>query len=302
MKKLSTAIVIILAIVLVAAVAYAVVMSQEDHTDQNADDNQQNPPAQNKTVVAPVNSDNRSLTLSVKYPGQGVGGYNYATHQTYTFDLTIDSNGWAGKSNIMIFGERSDGGIDTGCLNVAVNGNNIQTAKNYVEPENVLSAIIKNVSLSNNSSQQLPVEVSFNRVGNFTITFQAFDEKGNPLSAPLRCSGLEVPENGNIEFKVVESTVTETDGKKYTKIKTDVTNQTNVRVTINAADFYLTNGSKTIAANELSSPNSQTLNFGGDAEGHNKMRIDLYFDYSGSLSGYWLEYKGAYAADKIPLG
>lgn len=302
MKKLSTAIVIILAIVLIGAVAYAVLASEGDNAEGDKENNQQNPSDPNKTVVAPVNSDNKNLTLSVKYPGQGVGGYNYATHQTYTFDLTVDSNGWAGKSNIMIFGERSDGGIDTGCMNVSINGNSIQTAKNYVEPENVLSAIIKNINISNGGSQQIPVEVSFNRIGDFTITFQAFDEKGNPLSAPLKCSGLNVPESGKIGLNVNESSVKERDGKKYTEVKADVTNQTNVRVTINASDFYLSNGSKVIQADAgLSTPDSRTLNFNGDSSGNDKMQIDLYFDYSGSLSGYHLEYRGAYDADNAPL-
>lgn len=304
MKKLSMAIAVIVVLALIGTAAYAVLVYDDNKADDNKNNNNQNQPQQdqNKTVVAPVETDNKNITLSVKYPGQGVGGYSYSTHQTYTFELTVDSNGWAGKSNIMIFGERSDGGIDTGCMNVSVNGNTIQTTKNYVEPENVLSAMVKNVSVSNGSSQNIPVEVTFNRVGTFTVTFQAFDEKGNPVSAPLRCSGLSVPESGKIGLSVNEHSAKDVSGKKYTEIKADVVNNTNVRVTINASDFYLVNGSKSIQADsELSSPASRMLDFSGNSSGNDKMEADLYFDYSGSLAGYHLEYRGAYGADNAPL-
>ena len=293
---------IIVALALVGAAAYAVLVYDDNKADDNKSNSNQNQPEQNKTVVAPVETDNKSLTLSVKYPGQGVGGYSYSTHQTYTFELTIDSNGWAGKSNIMIFGERSDGGIDTGCMSVSVNGNTIQTTKNYVEPENVLSAMVKNVNMSNGGSQNIPVEVTFNRVGTFTVTFQAFDEKGNPVSAPLKCSGLNVPESGKVGLSVNEHSIKDVNGKKYTEIKAEVVNNTNVRVTINASDFYLVNGSKSIQADSgLSNPESRMLNFSGDSSSNDKMEIDLYFDYSGSLAGYHLEYRGAYGADNVPL-
>ena len=304
MKKFSMAIVIIVALALIGAAAYAVLVYDDNKADDNKNNNNNNQPQQdqNKTVVAPVETDNKNITLSVKYPGQGVGGYSYPTNHTYTLELAVDSNGWAGKSNIMIFGERSDGGIDTGCMSVSVNGNNIQTTKNYVEPENVLSAMIKNISISNGSSQNIPVDVTFNRVGTFTITFQAFDEKGNPVSAPLRCSGLNVPESGKIGLSVNEHSIKDVNGKKYTEVKAGVVNNTNVRVTINASDFYLVNGSKSIQADSgLSSPESRILNFSGDSSGNDKMEVDLYFDYSGSLTGYHLEYRGAYAADNAPL-
>lgn len=302
MKKFSMAIVIIVALALVGAAAYAVLVYDDNKADDSKNNSNQNQPEQNKTVVAPVETDNKSLTLSVKYPGQGVGGYSYSTHQTYTFELTVDSNGWAGKSNIMIFGERSDGGIDTGCMSVSVNGNTIQTTKNYVEPENVLSAMVKNVNMSNGGSQNIPVEVTFNRVGTFTVTFQAFDEKGNPVSAPLKCSGLNVPESGKVGLSVNEHSIKDVNGKKYTEIKAEVVNNTNVRVTINASDFYLVNGSKSIQADSgLSNPESRILDFSGDPSRNDKMEIDLYFDYSGSLAGYHLEYRGAYGADNVPL-
>ena len=162
--------------------------------------------------------------------------------------------------------------------------------------------MVKNVNMSNGGSQNIPVEVTFNRVGTFTVTFQAFDEKGNPMSAPLKCSGLNVPESGKVGLSINEHSIKDVNGKKYTEIKAEVVNNTNVRVTINASDFYLVNGSKSVQADSgLSNPESRMLNFSGDSSRNDKMEIDLYFDYSGSLAGYHLEYRGAYGADNVPL-
>ena len=253
------AVIVIVVAVLVVAVTAGVMMSgsnQANVSQTNNGGNGGNGNGSNTTsnlsftVKDPtgVNSSAAKVSLSANYDGSGASGYAYKLNNPYNLSITAKSLGnFSGNAVIFVFAQKSNTtGIGTGSIKMtSSNGTVVNwTAGAY----NGTSMIIGHTDIfslnSSTSSNMTAYHVSFNNVGTFNLTFQAFDAStGKPLSAPLNATGLNVPVTGTLKITNPSAgNNTNISGTQYRVLLISITNKMNVPYMINASYLMLSNG------------------------------------------------------------
>jgi hypothetical protein len=278
----------------------------DDGDDNNTSDSTPLPRG-NDTLEVPfpveLPAGEASIALQLTYPGQGhEGSYNYAWSEPYDFRLVSSVlNGYHGRVLTKMFADRS-GEIGTHCL-IVTSGDGAPVAwlLNEKDGVNIISGDLGNWTSDGAVGNDLAFTVSFNRTGDFNISIQSFDlDTGRPLSAPLTIGPLAVPVNGTLRVDALGAGSYQTDenGTYYT-VLLNITNDWNVRYSVDAVSLVLSNGTAEVRANlSAMSFRNQSLAAGQSTQ------FMAYFDITGDIVDFRLEYRDVASGQTIavPLG
>jgi hypothetical protein len=216
-----------------------------------------------------IKAGEEKLSLELSYPGQGYAGTEYAWNEEYEFVLRTSGSGWDGRAVIKVFAERAES-IGAKCIVITYgeNGTVASWMLKTVHGNNHLSADTV-VWLSNGTDDRTDrFSVLFNRTGTFNVTFQAFDaDSGEPLSAPVSAADMEVPAAGELNIRALGGEWREVENTTYFVVLLNVTNEWNVRHSIDAAYLTLSSdGAETRVSENVTSFTTQELAPGQSAQ------------------------------------
>jgi hypothetical protein len=291
MNKMTIAAIAVAAVLLVAG-AYVVISMGNSNPDDGNDvpddgSNTQSDAVDSKNKTLPVSfpvsitSDNRKMALSMTYPGKGESSYAYNWSAYYQFSLNATpASGYTGNVLIKMFAERNPE-IGTDALQVkGSNGSVISwTYANKINSEplqNVISGDV--VSWKTNGSASVrPFDVMFKGTGNYTLVIQAFDlDTGKAISDPVRVSPMYVPIKGSLSFiAAIHGQFFTTSNGTYYRTLVNITNDWNIRYSVDVAYFSMNDSVEWVAANtSASSDRGQSLAPGQTTQFY------VYFDIS----------------------
>lgn len=216
-----------------------------------------------------VMKGDEKLSLELSYPGQGSAGTEYEWRKGYEFTLRTSGRGWEGRAVIKVFAERTES-IGDKCIMITYgeNGAMARWELHTVDGINHLGSDTV-VWMSNGTDDRTDVfSVLFNRTGTFNVTFQAFDaDTGKPLSAPVSAANLEVPAKGRLDIKALGTEWRSVNNVTYFVVLLNVTNEWNVRHSVDAAYLVLSyDGIETGVSENVTTFTAQNLGPGQSAQ------------------------------------
>lgn len=280
-----------------------------DNNDNNDNDNNTNPgnntplntidlgdQTLNITFPKSLGSAQPKVTLAVSYPGQNDADYTYNRAQSYRFQITsTPASGYSGDVLIRMFAELTDPIDEIDPQNLIVTnatGRTLDwtsdTRVGQVVNHIVISGDLGAFRTNGNATDNRTFDVTLNYVGNFTLTFQAFDLNTNAtLSAPTEVGPLYVPIKGALMVSVVSTEWRTNVNGTFFLVLVNVTNTWNIRHTVYANDLYLSNLTATVQVNDSATAfDSQQLTpLGGTTQ------FLAWFDITGDRQDFTLQYR-----------
>jgi hypothetical protein len=321
MKKTMIAAVAVVIILLIAGAYVALSMSTPNDGDDNGPDNNNNNNNNNNTnnTTDPTNTTTPNtidlgyqtlnitfpaslgtadpkVALSVSYPGQGVNGYTYNRSQTYRFQIqSTPAAGYSGDVLIRVFAELTDPVDEIDPQNIIITNATgrvvdwtADTRIGDYTNKIVISGDLGAFRTNGNATDNRTFDVRLNYVGNFTLTFQAFDLNTSAvLSAPTVAGPMYAPIKGSLSVLAKGGQWITNENGTYYRVLVNVTNNWNIRHTVYASGFVLTNGTAVdFNVNDTATAfdSQQLIPLGGTTQ------VWLYFDATGTSNEFTLKY------------
>lgn len=331
MKKNMIAAVAVVIIILIAGVIVALSMSTpgtKGNDDGSNDDNTDNSnnttdnTTSNTTTLSTTDLGDQHLNItfpkdlasaqskvaiSVTYPGKDVEGYNYTRAQTYRFQVqSTPASGYSGDVLIRVFAELTDAGDEIDPHNIAITNatgkavswtsdTRIGNYVNYV----VLSGDLGAFRTNGNATDNRTFDVKLNYIGNFTLTFQAFDlNTSAALSAPTTAGPMYVPIKGSLSIQAKSLELFQNETGEWYRVLINVTNNWNIRHTVYASGFVLNNTVDNFAVNDSATAfdSQQLIPLGGTSQ------FFVYFDATGNPADFTMKYVDPENSDTYVVG
>lgn len=249
------------------------------------------------------------VDLTVTYEGQDEEDKTYLRGEAIQFQITsAPVSGYNGDVLIRVFAELTDPNdeIDPQNLIVDTTARTLNwTSYTRTGPQTnyvVISGDLCAFRTNGNATDVRTFNVTLNYVGNFTLTFQAFDlNTTDALSEPTVAGPLYVPIAGELEFKVIGAGWETNSNGTFFVVLINITNNWNIRHTVYANDLYLSNLTDTVQVNTTATSfNSQQLiPLGGTTQ------FQAWFDITGDREDFTLQYRDSENGDiydiDIPL-
>jgi hypothetical protein len=247
------------------------------------------------------------VDLAVSYPGQNDDGYTYNRAQTYRFQITSDpATGYSGDVLIRMFAELTDPVDEIDPQNLIVTNatgrvlewttdTRIGEYTNHI----VLSGDLGAFRTNGNATDNRTFDVTFNYVGNFTLTFQAFDlNTSATLSAPTETDPLYVPIKGSLMVSATSGEWRTNANGTFFVVLVNITNNWNIRHTVYASDLYVSNQTIEVSANDTATSfdSQQLIPLGGTTQ------FLAWFDLSEqNRSGFVMQYRDSVSGQIIDV-
>ncbi len=332
MKKTMIAAIVVVVILVIAGAFVALSMNsprddgKDNGSDNNNNDNNNNDNNSNNTTTPTNNTPlstidlgdqhlnitlpmslgtaEQKVALSVSYPGKGVDSTTYNRNQTYRFQLqSTPVNGYSGDVLIRVFAELTDpvdeidpqNLIITNATGKVVNWTSETRIGNYVNFV-VISGDLGAFRTNGNATDNRTFDVTFNYVGNFTLTFQAFDLNDNAvLSAPTEAGPMYVPIKGSLSIVAKSIELYSNATGSWYRVLINVTNDWNIRHTVYASGFVIDNTVSEFAVNDTATSfkSQQLIPLGGTTQ------FLAYFDVTGNPQDFTMEYRDPVSGETI---
>jgi hypothetical protein len=320
-------------IILVAAGAYVALSmntpsddGDDDGTDNNNNNNNNNTNntnnSTNTTTLNTMDLGDRTLNitfpaslgttpkvnLAVTYPGQNDNGYTYNRSQTYRFQIaSTPASGYSGDVLIRMFAELSDPVDEIDPQNLIVT-NATGRVLDWT-PDTRVGEVVNHIVISGdlgafrtngNATDNRTFDVKFNYVGNFTLTFQAFDlNTSAALSSPTATDPMYVPIKGSLTVEALSGEWYTNANGTFFRVLVNITNNWNIRHTVYASGLVISNGANEFVANDTATSfDSQQLTpLGGTTQ------FLAYFDVTGNRADFTLQYRDSVSGQivNVPL-
>ncbi|GEM_PF-1095479 len=260
----------------------------------------------NITFPVSLGSAQPKVTLDVTYPGQDEEDITYNRGPTYRFQITsTPASGYNGDVLIRMFAELTDPIDEIDPQNLIVTnatGRTLDwtsdTRVGEVINHIVISGDLGAFRTNGNATDNRTFDVIFNYVGNFTLTFQAFDLNTNEtLSAPTEVGPLYVPIKGALVASVISTEWRTNDNGTFFLVLVNFTNGWNIRHTVYANNLYLSNLTDTVQVNDTATSfDSQQLTpLGGTTQ------FLAWFDITGDREDFTLQYRDSVTGEIYDL-
>ncbi len=318
MKKNMIIAIAVVAIVVIAGIFVALNAStlfpsgNDGNNDNNDDDNVDTASdavtSTNKTLSVSywadtVNEADKKVSLNIDYPGEGLSSYNYSWDHKYQFNITSTPlNGYSGNVLFKMFGQKEQ---EIAASDIIVtNSNNKVVDFTFAKREglytlkNVIGGDVGSYKSNGSALGVRTFTLEFRDTLNYTFYFQAYDlDTGKAISSPVVVGPLNVPVTGSLTFKAgVGGWDVDTNGTYYA-VLVEVTNDWNIRYTVNASNLYLFNGEDWVQANPASMDfKSQSL-----AVDQTTMFLAKFYLPQESNSGYYLQYRDVAIDQEIDI-
>jgi len=308
-------------IVLLAAGAYVVLSmnAPDDKGKDNGDDNNNNngnnngnngsngtnpPPlstidlglrTMNITLPRDLGSAAPKVSLEVSYPGQGQSNITYNRAQTYRFHInSTPAAGYSGDVLIRMFAELTDPIDEIDPQNLIVTTATGRTLEwttdirsgDYVN-HIVISGDLGAFRTNGNATDSRAFDVVLNYVGNFTLTFQAFDLNSNEtLSAPTTAGPMWVPIKGSLSVSALSGEWRTNVNGTFFVVLVNFTNNWNIRHTVYASGLVINNGDQDFTANSSATAfvSRQLIPLNGNTQ------FLAWFDVTGDRADFTMRY------------
>lgn len=250
----------------------------------------------NVTFPRSLGSAQPKVSLAVTYPGQSDAASTYNRGQSYRFQITsTPAAGYSGDVTIRMFAELTDPKDEIDPQNLVVTNatgrvldwtsdTRIGQQINYI----VISSDLGAFRTNGNATDNRTFDVKFNYVGNFTLTFQAFDLNTNAtLSAPTVAGPMYVPIKGTLMVSAGSGEWRTNENGTFFLVLVNVTNNWNIRHTVYASDLYLSNLTATVHVNATATSfvSQQLTPLGGTTQ------FLAWFDITGNRADFTLQYR-----------
>ncbi|MDW5561739.1 MAG: hypothetical protein SA339_00815 [Methanomassiliicoccus sp.] len=258
----------------------------------------------NITFPASLGSAEPKVSLAVTYPGKGVADYTYNRSQSYHFQIaSTPANGYSGDVLIRMFAELTDPVDEIDPQNLMVTNETgrvldwttatrVGQYTNYI----VISGDLGAFRTNGNATDVRTFDVTLNYIGNFTLTFQAFDLNNNAtLSEPTVAGPMYVPIKGSLSIHANSIEQYSNGTGEWYRVLINVTNNWNIRYTVYASGFVINNTVDEFAVNDTATAfNSQQLTpLGGTTQ------FLAYFDATGDRANFTMTYTDPVSGEVI---
>jgi len=316
MKKNMIIAIAVIAIVVVAGAAVALNMNSLFPSNNNSNTNGNNTDTSSDAVTSTNKTldvdfwidsvSDQKVSLDIDYPGKGQSDYNYSWNTVYQFNITSSPiNGYSGNVLFKMYVLKQEE-IALNDLKVVTSaGKTVEFSNNYRSGIYSLHWVM-NVDVgsykSNGSANGIRTfTVQFQDTLNYTFVYQAFDlDTGKAISSPITIGPLNVPVTGSLAFKAgTGQWDADTNGSFYA-VLVNVTNNWNIRYTVDASLLYMYNGAEWVQANTTAMVfKTQSL-----ADGQQTQFVAKFYNPVVPTTGFTLQYRdtGSGQIINIPLG